>query len=191
MQECEFEHFLCAAVAVCHGLRGAIVCDTAADTCSCIKLTLTDPANCAYCCYCCCRLAGTRGAQLRQICNDLKKICQHPFMLPDFEPDRSPLPAAAAGTAAAGSSSSAGGAEKAPNAEQQQQAAGVLGASVGSDEEYLAALVASSGKLQLLDQMLHELRGQGKQVLVLAHAPKVRPGVYGSRLHAMPVCAYA
>jgi hypothetical protein len=119
---------------------------------------------------CCgCRLAGTRGAQLRQICNDLKKICQHPFMLPDFEPDRSPLPAAA------GSSSSAGGADKTPNAEQQQ-AAGVLGASVGSDEEYLAALVASSGKLLLLDQMLQELRGQGKQVLVLAHAPKVRMG---------------
>jgi primosomal protein N' len=120
---------------------------------------------------CCCRLAGTRGAQLRQICNDLKKVCQHPFMLPDFEPDRSPLP-----TAAAGSSSSPGGADKAHSAEQQQQqqAAGGLGAIVSSDAEYLAALIASSGKLQLLDQMLQELRGQGKQVLVLAHAPKVR-----------------
>jgi primosomal protein N' len=105
-------------------------------------------------------------------------------MLPDFEPDRSPLPAAAAG-----SSSSAGGAEKAPDTEQQQQqqAPGVLGASVASDEEYLAALVASSGKLQLLDQMLQELRGQGKQVLVLAHAPKVRLGL---KRHAILVNAY-
>jgi hypothetical protein len=92
-------------------------------------------------------------------------------MLPDFEPDRVALPAAAAG-----SSSSAGGADKALSTEQQ--AAGVLGfglgATVSSDAEYLTALIASSGKLQLLDQMLQELRGQGKQVLVLAHSPKVR-----------------
>jgi hypothetical protein len=34
------------------------------------------------------------------------------------------------------------------------------------------------------------LRGQGKQVLVLAHAPKVRLGVDCMRLHAMLVCGY-
>jgi hypothetical protein len=121
--------------------------------------------------HCCCRLAGTRGAQLRQICNDLKKICQHPFMLPDFEPDRISAPAAAA---AAGSSSSAGGADKALSTEQQPAAGAFgLGATVSSDAEYLAALIASSGKLQLLDLMLQELRGHGKQVLVLAHSAKV------------------
>jgi hypothetical protein len=95
------------------------------------------------------RLAGTRGAQLRQICSDLKKICQHPFLLPEFEPEGRPEH----GSAAAGAGGAAGD---------------------GSDAEYLAALVSGSAKMQVLDKMLQQLRGEGKQVLVMAHTPKVR-----------------
>jgi len=95
-------------------------------------------------------MAGTRGAQLRQVCNDLKRICQHPFMLPEFEPDRPEPPAVqpAAGSAAAAEAAAA-------------------------DAEHLAALLANSAKLQLLDSMMEQLRGQGKQVMVMAHSPRV------------------
>jgi hypothetical protein len=95
-------------------------------------------------------MAGTRGAQLRQICNDLKRICQHPFMLPEFDPER-PEPAAV--PAAPGSAAAAEAA--------------------AADAEYLASLLANSAKLQLLDGMLGQLRAQGKQVMVLAHSPRV------------------
>lgn len=99
---------------------------------------------------CLCRMAGTRGAQLRQICNDLKRICHHPFMLPEFEPDRpeppvfQPVPGSAAAAEAA-----------------------------AADAEYLSALLGSSAKLQLLDTMLGQVREQGKQVMVMAHSPRV------------------
>jgi hypothetical protein len=98
-------------------------------------------------------MAGTRGAQLRQICNDLKRICQHPFMLPEYEPDRPEPPAVhpPPGSAAAAEAAAA-------------------------DAEYLSALLASSAKLQLLDTMLGQIREQGKQVMVMAHSPRVSVG---------------
>lgn len=108
-----------------------------------------------------CRMAGTRGAQLRQICNDLKRICQHPYMLPEFEPER-PEPLASTHPAAGAGSAAAAAAEAA-------------------EREYLASLLASSGKLQVLDTMLQQLRAQGKQVMVMAHSPRV--GVAGSGCH--------
>lgn len=96
-------------------------------------------------------MAGTRGAQLRQICNDLKRICQHPFMLPEFEPERPEPPAVvpAAGSAAAAAEAAA------------------------ADAEYLSGLLAHSAKLQLLDSMLEQLKQQGKQVMVMAHSTRV------------------
>jgi hypothetical protein len=103
-----------------------------------------------FVCFVVCRMAGTRGAQLRQICNDLKRICQHPFMLMEFEPDR-PEPSATA--AAPGSAAAAEAA--------------------AAEAEYLAALLASSAKLQLLDTMLVKLHAQGKQVVVMANSPRV------------------
>lgn len=96
------------------------------------------------------RMAGTRGAQLRQVCNDLKRICQHPFMLPEFEPEHPEAPAVPhpAGSPAASEAAAA-------------------------EAENLAALLASSAKLQLLDSMLGQLREQGQQVMVMAHSPRV------------------
>jgi primosomal protein N' len=43
----------------------------------------------------------------------------------------------------------------------------------GSDAEYVSALMAGSGKMQLLDCLLEEMHAQGRQVLVLAHSAKV------------------
>jgi SNF2 family DNA or RNA helicase len=98
-------------------------------------------------------MAGTRGAQLRQVCNDLKRICQHPFMLPEFEPEHPEIPAVPhpAGSPAAAEAAAA-------------------------EAEYLSALLASSAKLQLLDSMLGQLREQGQQVMVMAHSPRVSSG---------------
>jgi hypothetical protein len=71
-------------------------------------------------------------------------------MLPEFDPER-PEPAAV--PAAPGSAAAAEAA--------------------AADAEYLASLLANSAKLQLLDGMLGQLRAQGKQVMVLAHSPRV------------------
>lgn len=108
-------------------------------------------------------MAGTRGAQLRQICNDLKRICQHPFMLLEFEPDRPEVLAVppAAGTPAAAEAAAA-------------------------ESEYLSALLASSAKLQLLDTVLTQLRAQGKQVMVMAHSPRVGALQWCRMLHSSP-----
>jgi hypothetical protein len=111
------------------------------------------------------RMAGTRGAQLRQICNDLKRICQHPFMLMEFEPDR-PEPSATA--AAPGSAAAAEAA--------------------AAEAEYLSALLASSAKLQLLDTMLVQLHGQGKQVMVMANSPRVSPVVWKPSRWCRMIC---
>ena len=73
-------------------------------------------------------------------------------MLPEFEVERPEAPLPAAGQAA----SAAATAEAA-----------------AADAEYLAGLLSHSAKLQLLDTMLQQLGAQGKQVMVMAHSPRV------------------
>lgn len=81
-------------------------------------------------------------------------------MIPEFEPERLSQDSAAA--AASGN----------PSGSASTAADAVLGGTVATEAEYLAALIAGSSKLQLLDLMLQELKSQGKQVLVLAHSSK-------------------
>jgi hypothetical protein len=81
----------------------------------------------------------------------LKKICQHPFLLPEFEPER-PGDVAAA---------------------QHAAGADAAAAAAAADAEYLAALISGSAKMLVLDVMLQQLRADGKQVLVMAHTPRV------------------
>ena len=89
-----------------------------------------------------------RVAQLRAVCGDLRRVCTHPYLLPELEP------------------------------EQQQQQLGAAASvdlhrehlrALGASE----AGVVASGKLQLLGRLLACLAEQGKTTLLLSHTSKV------------------
>lgn len=99
------------------------------------------------------RMAGARGAQLRAVLSELRAVCQHAHVLPEFEPER---------PGEAGEAQYASGADKQLTGQQQQQQAALL-----------ESLLDGSGKLRALDTLLQELHAQQRQALVMAHTPKV------------------
>ena len=89
-----------------------------------------------------------RVAQLRAVCGDLRRVCTHPYLLPELEPEQQQQqPAAAA------------------SVDLHREHLRALGAS--------EAGVAASGKLQLLGRLLACLAEQGKTTLLLSHTSKV------------------
>lgn len=91
--------------------------------------------------------AGGKAAPvaLRNLLMQLRKVCQHPFLLPDVEAGNVPTnPPAAAGV----------GPEKA-------------------ESPQLAALLAASCKLQLVDAMVGRLRARGHRILIYSQFTSV------------------
>ena len=95
---------------------------------------------------------------------ELRKVCMHPAVLPEYasageDPDAAEAQAASPGRPAAA---------VAVKAEEGDQAALKAAAPGGAP-----ALVESSGKLRVLQQLLPALHAAGHKVLLLSHSRKV------------------
>lgn len=148
------------------------------------------------------RHSGHRAAQLKHVVSDLRKVCNHPFLLPDFDPSNAANALAASAAAAAGegaqqqqpmlaSSPGLRGSEDQGAPLANGPSSGVLpggspslgsaGAGSapgmagpgGSGKPTPAALLAQSGKMQVLARLLPVLLGKQLRVLLLAQSPKV------------------
>lgn len=92
-----------------------------------------------------------RASQLRSIVAELRKVCSHPALLPEYAP---------AAEDASGVSTPAG--------------------TPSVKVEGTATSIPSSGKLRLMMQLLPALHASGHRVLVLSQSQKVRDRFYSS-----------
>lgn len=102
--------------------------------------------------------------QLRQIANELKKVCHHPQLLPEFEVDATQegQPGGEDGEPEGGLAAP----KQEPGGDAMEVDGGGSGAAAAASE--LEALLAGSGKLALLDRMLEVLRARGQRVMVVS-----------------------
>ena len=101
-----------------------------------------------------------RVAQLRVVYGDLRKVCSHPYLLPELEPEPDV---------------SLQGEVDHP---QQLRALGAAEAQRSSEPG-----VAVSGKLQMLSRILSCLAEQGKTALLLSHTAKVEGDGGAHKMH--------
>ncbi len=90
------------------------------------------------------------------------QVCHHPYLLEEFRPEQEDPGAAAEDGAGALSSPT-------PRQGAQRGSPGLAPGGMTLD-----ALLAGSGKLRVLDEMLQELNRRGSCVLVLSQSSKVR-----------------
>ena len=93
-----------------------------------------------------------RAAQLRVVYSDLRKVCSHPFLLPELEPERENPQS-----------------QPEPDHHDTLKAHGAAEAWRGASDPS----VAVSGKLQALGRLMTCFGEQGKTVLLLSHTSKV------------------
>eukprot|EP00955_Chlamydomonas_euryale_P022227 235027-Chlamydomonas_euryale.AAC.1 len=106
--------------------------------------------------------AAARAAHLRPVVGELKKVCSHPYLLPEFEP-------ALGGPTAGGGGGGSGGSGGGPSHREALQALGAT-----------SAAAAASAKLQLLPRLLALLAASGRRALLLSHASKLLDMVEGA-----------
>ena len=94
-----------------------------------------------------------RAAQLRVVYSDLRKVCSHPYLLPELEPERDQQQG-----------------QTEPDHHDTLKQHGAAEAWRGASDP----TVAVSGKLQALGRLMTSLGEQGKTVLLLSHTSKVR-----------------
>lgn len=121
------------------------------------------------------RHSGHRATQLKHICNELRRVCNHPFLLPEFEPEKDGLAGrtsesgAGAGEDLGMSGASTGGLARTSSEALQAGATGATSLSGASLEQ----CIAHSGKLQVLDRILSLLRAKGQRVLLLSQSSRI------------------
>ena len=93
-----------------------------------------------------------RAAQLRGVYGDLRKVCSHPYLLPELEPEPDVTQ------------------QQHPHPDHHQQLK-ALGAAEALRSNEPGGVV--SGKFQVLSRILASLTEEGKTVLLLSHTPKV------------------
>lgn len=98
---------------------------------------------------------------------ELRKVCAHPAVLPEYASASEDADAVAAAATVTASQAGAGAAVKAEDGLQPAYRAG------GAGPEAASGLVDSSGKLRLLQQLLPALRAAGHKILLLSHSRKV------------------
>ncbi|GLI58399.1 hypothetical protein VaNZ11_000099 [Volvox africanus] len=123
------------------------------------------------------RHSGHRAAMLRHICNDLRKVCHHPYLLEEFRTEAAEEALQLGGQHAADEGGSAVAADTGPSSTinprvgltPTNRSSGTTSASTPSTE----VLLAASSKLVALDKLLQELHRRRRNVLVLSQSTKV------------------
>ncbi|GIM15000.1 hypothetical protein Vretimale_17869 [Volvox reticuliferus] len=123
------------------------------------------------------RHSGHRAAMLRHICNDLRKVCHHPYLLEEFRTDAAEEALQLGGQHAADSVGAAVAADNGPGSALNPRVSVTLTNRSNGAASALApsaeVLLAASSKLMALDKLLQELRRRQRNVLVLSQSVKV------------------
>ncbi|GIL66592.1 hypothetical protein Vafri_20082 [Volvox africanus] len=124
------------------------------------------------------RHSGHRAAMLRHICNDLRKVCHHPFLLEEFRTEAAEEALQlSGGQHVADEGGPAGPADTGPGSTPNprvglaitNRSSVTASASMPSTE----VLLSASSKLVALDKLLQELHRRRRNVLVLSQSTKV------------------